>query len=66
MIKVGREWRAVVFPETWDAVELRLPLFLVEIGLASSRSQAERLIKAGAVYIEGEKITQMKATYALL
>jgi tyrosyl-tRNA synthetase len=38
----------------------RLSLLLVELGLASSRSEAERLIKQGGVEVAGERIEDVK------
>lgn len=36
---------------------ISIPKMLHAVGLASSRTEAERLIKAGAVEIEGHRVT---------
>jgi tyrosyl-tRNA synthetase len=43
-----------------DAGELKLISLMKETGMASSASEAMRLIKQGGVYIDGEKITDDK------
>jgi len=43
-----------------DAKELKLVSLMKETGMASSTSEAMRLIKQGGVYIDGEKITDDK------
>lgn len=42
---------------------LSLPKMLVETGIASSRTEAERLVKAGAVWLNGHKLTTMKLVW---
>ncbi len=37
-----------------------LPKLLVAAGLSGSRTDAERLIKAGAIEIDGERFTQLQ------
>lgn len=44
------------------AREIRVPQMLVEIGAAPTRTEAERLIKAGALEIEGVRHTALKWT----
>jgi len=41
-----------------------LPLFLIELGAASSNSEARRLISQGAVKIDGTKVTDPKSQIA--
>jgi tyrosyl-tRNA synthetase len=38
----------------------RLPLLLVELGLAASRSEADRLVKQGGVELDGERLSDVK------
>jgi tyrosyl-tRNA synthetase len=38
----------------------RLPALLVELGLAASRSEADRLVKQGGVELDGERLSDVK------
>jgi len=48
-------------PEVKLAGNYDLPLFLLELGAASSNSEAKRLIEQGGVKIDGAKITDFKS-----
>jgi tyrosyl-tRNA synthetase len=45
-----------------SAREIRVPQMLVELGTAPTRTEAERLLKAGAVEIDGARFTALKWT----
>ena len=51
-------------PEIKISGNYDLPLFLIEIGAASSNSEAKRLIEQGGVKIDGAKITDPKSDIA--
>lgn len=46
-------------------LHINVPKMLVDIKLANSRTEAERLVKAGAVEIDGYRITSMWVTRGL-
>ena len=46
-------------PDARAAEGIRMPKLLVAAGLAESRSDAERKLKAGAVEINGERVTDL-------
>ena len=52
---------ASVPAEMWTDGALSLPGFLVHLGLAKSNGQAKDLMKAGAVTLDDEKITDSQA-----
>jgi tyrosyl-tRNA synthetase len=43
----------------------RLTNLLVELGLASSRSEADRLVKQGGVELDGERVSDVKMEVSL-
>jgi tyrosyl-tRNA synthetase len=51
-------------PEVKISGTYMLPLFLIELGAASSNSEARRLIEQGALKIDGTKITDPKSEIA--
>lgn len=50
-------------PDVYKYQTLSMPKLLHSMGLASSRSEAERLIKSGAVEINTEICKSMKITF---
>jgi ribosomal 50S subunit-recycling heat shock protein len=46
--------------EYGSAGEIRVPQMLAAVGLAPTRSEAERLLKAGAVEIDGARNIDLK------
>jgi tyrosyl-tRNA synthetase len=43
----------------------RLPTLLVELGLAASRSEADRLVKQGGIELDGERLSDVKTEVEL-
>jgi tyrosyl-tRNA synthetase len=59
-VRQGGEPADIETVEYGSAGEIRVPQMLVAIGLAPTRSEAERLVKAGAVEIDGARCGDLK------
>jgi tyrosyl-tRNA synthetase len=63
-VRQGGEPEDIETVEYGSAGEIRVPQMLVAIGLAPTRSEAERLLKAAAVEIDGVRTIDLKWTAA--
>ena len=61
-VRQGGEPADIVTVDYGAVREIRVPQMLVELGTAPTRSEAERLIKAGAVEIDGVRCSALKWT----
>ena len=61
-VRQGGEPADIVTVDYGSAREIRVPQMLVELGTAPTRTEAERLLKAGAVEIDGARFTALKWT----
>ncbi len=52
--------QALIPPEAIEGTELNLPLLIATLGLAKSNGTAKDLISAGAVALDGEKVTTLR------
>jgi tyrosyl-tRNA synthetase len=59
-VRQGGEPADIETVEFGKAGEIRVPQMLAAIGLAPTRSEAERLLKAGAVEIDGARYADLK------
>jgi tyrosyl-tRNA synthetase len=59
-VRQGGEPADIETIEYGPAGEIRVPQMLAAVGLAPTRSEAERLLKAGAVEIDGTRCTDLK------
>ncbi|MGA3187416.1 MAG: tyrosine--tRNA ligase [Bryobacteraceae bacterium] len=59
-VRQGGEPADIETVEYGEAGEIRVPQMLAAVGLAPTRSEAERLLKAGAVEIDGTRSTDLK------
>ena len=59
-VRQGGEPADIETVEFGNAGEIRVPQMLAAIGLAPTRSEAERLLKAGAVEIDGARSVELK------
>ncbi len=59
-VRQGGEPGDIETVEYGAAGEIRVPQMLAAVGLAPTRSEAERLLKAGAVEIDGARIIDLK------
>jgi tyrosyl-tRNA synthetase len=59
-VRQGGEPADIETMEYGSAGEIRVPQMLAAVGLAPTRSEAERLLKAGAVEIDGVRHTDLK------
>jgi tyrosyl-tRNA synthetase len=59
-VRQGGEPADIETVEFGKTGEIRVPQMLASIGLAPTRSEAERLLKAGAVEIDGARHTDLK------
>jgi tyrosyl-tRNA synthetase len=58
-VRQGAEPSDIETIEFGTAGDIRLPQFILGTGLSSTRSEAERLLKAGAVEIDGVRATEL-------
>jgi tyrosyl-tRNA synthetase len=58
-VRQGAEPADIATVDYGSAGEIRLPQMLHALGTAGTRTEAERLLKAGAVEIDGERITSI-------
>jgi tyrosyl-tRNA synthetase len=58
-VRQGAEPADIATVDYGSAGEIRLPQMLHAIGTAGTRTEAERLLKAGAVEIDGERVTSI-------
>ena len=63
-VRQGSEPADIVTVDYGSAGEIRVPQMLVALELAPTRTEAERLVKAGAVEIGGERSSDLKWTAA--
>jgi tyrosyl-tRNA synthetase len=63
-VRQGGEPADVETVDYGSAREIRVPQMLVELGIAPTRTEAERLVKAGAVEIDGTRSIALKWTAA--
>jgi tyrosyl-tRNA synthetase len=61
-VRQGGEPADIVTVDYGSVREIRVPQMLVELGTAPTRTEAERLLKAGAVEIDGVRFTALKWT----
>jgi len=59
-VRQGGEPADIVTVDYGAVREIRVPQMLVELGTAPTRTEAERLVKAGAVEIDGARYTALK------
>jgi tyrosyl-tRNA synthetase len=59
-VRQGGEPADIETTEYGSAGEIRVPQMLAAVGLAPTRSEAERLLKAGAVEIDGARSIDLK------
>lgn len=59
-VRQGGEPADIETVEFGEAGEIRMPHMLAAVGLAPTRSEAERLLKAGAVEIDGMRSLELK------
>jgi tyrosyl-tRNA synthetase len=61
-VRQGGEPADIVTVDYGSVREIRVPQMLVELGTAPTRTEAERLIKSGALEIDGVRYTALKWT----